>query len=457
VRSLNVRRLSLGANGVTARAPWDLLLILVGATILLYLWRVHDLVAPLRAIPVFTILSILVTIVYFLDRDPRRGWQRWRNGTVVLALLILGLMLLSVPLSLYPGQSFSFIFRDHIKTLILTLLIAGSIRCIDDIRRLAAIHLGGAAITATTVLLVYEPSGDGRLLFSYYYDPNDLALLLVCTIPLGVYFFGRGSRLLTRALVAVATGAIIMAVVATESRGAFLALTAICAYVLVSYRAISARARWGTVALLIVLLIMFGTETFWNRMATLLNPQADYNWAGQSEGGRMEIWRRGLGYMVQRPFGVGAQMYGMAEGTMSPAAARQTGGVKWGAAHNSYLEIGVELGVPGLIAFVALLVISIRNMRASANLLRTRGQGSAANNDETMLAQAMIGSIIGYMVAGFFLSQAYSKFLYLAVIPMVAGLATIRSRPPQKGVVSRLRRVRRSVVREGHPVGQVAS
>ena len=78
----------------------------------------------------------------------------------------------------------------------------------------------------------------------------------------------------------------------------------------------------------------------------------------QADEGRIQIWQRGMGYMLDHPLlGVGAGNFPTAEGTISSIARNTPSwkGVRWSAAHNSFVEIGAELGVPGLILFLLTL------------------------------------------------------------------------------------------------------
>jgi len=168
-------------------------------------------------------------------------------------------------------------------------------------------------------------------------------------------------------------------------------------------------------------LTVAGNDLFWGRLQTLLNPSEDYNWAGNSSGGRVEVWKRGVGYMVQRPLlGVGASAFGIAEGSISEMAALHevTGkGYKWSAAHNSFVQIGAELGFPGLIAFVAMLYFAFRLTR---RLARDRAIPRAPP-DAVALGQVFFATLVGYSVTGFFLSQAFSAYLY-SILGIVVGL-----------------------------------
>src|SRR5690606_15321749 len=140
----------------------------------------------------------------------------------------------------------------------------------------------------------------------------------------------------------------------------------------------------------VVLLMTFGGETYWSLMKTMLNPSQDYNWAGGSETGRMEIWKRGVTYMAGNPLlGVGVRCFSVAEGTLSPQAAQQSIGIgfKWSTAHNSFVQIGAELGVGGLLLFCAMLASSFRQLWRIARL---RPRGDLRLQTRVSLAQALI-------------------------------------------------------------------
>jgi O-antigen ligase len=123
--------------------------------------------------------------------------------------------------------------------------------------------------------------------------------------------------------------------------------------------------------------------------------------------------------------GVGLGAFPVAEGTLSPLAQRQAWGegVKWSVAHNSFVQVGAELGVAGLLVFVALLITSFVTAMRSAGLARTTSDVRAES-----LARALAVSLVGYAVAGFFLSQAYAAFLFV-LVGLILGLARVLKAP----------------------------
>jgi O-antigen ligase len=96
--------------------------------------------------------------------------------------------------------------------------------------------------------------------------------------------------------------------------------------------------------------------------------------------------------------------------------------VKWQAAHNSYVQVGAELGIPGLCFFTGMIV------SAWVGLLRRRrwsgGPDAAPDPRGRPLAQALAAALLGFAVGAFFLSLAYLEALYV-LVALAAGLRRI--------------------------------
>jgi O-antigen ligase len=399
---------------------------LIVGLVLVYVWRIQDLFPILGTLEVPTILSLAGLGVFFLGGHAARGIHRFRQPAILAGIFIAIWMGLSVPGSVHNGRSFSFLVNDHLKTFLVMLMVLASIRSFRDVERLALAHIVGATIYCVRILTTFTVEPSGRLGNLFFYDSNDLALFIVCTIPLALYFVGRPTRMRDRLLAAAALAVFMVAIVKTGSRGGFVGLVAVGLFLVFGFKAVSLTRRLSALAVAAVVLNLVAGSAYWDLMGTMLNPTEDYNWSGNADAGRMAIWERGLGYMAENPlFGVGVKAFPVAEGTISPIAGRQQLGigVKWAAAHNSFVEIGAELGIPGLIAFVLLFWYMVKACRT---VMKRASRGGEWPNDAS-LAQAFIGTIIGYAVSGFFLSQAYSAFLYVTA-GIIVGLAAVRGR-----------------------------
>ena len=398
---------------------FDTLLFAVASGMLLsFVWRLQNLFSPWAMIQGPTLMAGAGLVLIFMSGRYRLVLSRARHPVGVATLCILATVAFSVPWSLYPGLSFGFLFGDFAKTLLMMAVVIAAIRHGKHLERLALVCVLGAGLYCLYTLTNFQLGTSGRLGKLIYYDSNDLALWLVVTIPLAAHLIFRPPFRFARLAGAVCLPLILMVFAQTGSRGGFIGLAAVTCYMLLGYRQFSVAARIGVSVALLVGLTLVASDTYWELMATLLDPSSDYNWTGNARGGgRMNIWRRGLGYMFHNPItGVGARAFPIAEGTVSEFAARQEYGIgwKWSAAHNSFVQIGAELGILGLAAFTAAIGLALRTLSRIARRAPDPGVVS--------LARALSAALIGYVAAGFFLSQAYGAFLYL-ILAFVIGLA----------------------------------
>ena len=283
-------------------------------------------------------------------------------------LALLFWMTLSVTGALVPGASFELVFNNFVKTVLMFLVVAGSVRTAHDVERLTMVYLAGATVYAAVVISRFEiGAGDAwRLGRLYYYDANDFATFAVTAMPFGVYLLHTGRSLLARGVSVLALFVLTLAFVRSGSRGGFIALVAVTLFLVWRYTAIAFRWRIGVAVLVTFFVLAMASDQYWKQMNTILS-DVDYN--RTEESGRMQIWKRGVGYMFRHPvFGVGPGNFQAAEGTLSPFASRQEFGigVRWNAAHNSYIQIGAELGIPGLVMFVGIIATTFGALRRLA-------------------------------------------------------------------------------------------
>ena len=182
------------------------------------------------------------------------------------------------------------------------------------------------------------------------------------------------------------------------------------------FSAIPLRWRLSATALVALVLLAAASDQYWQQMETIAS-DADYNHTAET--GRLQIWRRGMGYMVDNPlFGVGPGNFATAEGTLSPIAERQQYGigVRWNAPHNSFVQMGAELGFPGLALYIAIIVSAFRGLKRAGDF-----------------SPALSASLVGFVVGSFFLSLAYAEMLY-TLIALAVGLRKVsasQARAPQ--------------------------
>jgi O-antigen ligase len=403
---------------------WDLLMVCVAGHTLTGVGRVHQLFPVVGAVRPALITGLLAIILYLYDHQEVRRVDHVLVPATKFLLAFLSWMVLCVPGALVAGNSFELVFGNFVKTALMCIVVAATVRGIRDVERLAFVYLVAATVYAGVVITRFDlGSGpDWRLGHLYYYDANDLATFLVTAMPLGLYFLHAGRSMVTRVFAAGALAVITVAFVHTGSRGGFIALIAVAGFIVLRYSAIALTRRVFVTVLVAVIVMATASTQYWEQMGTIMS-DADYNRTDES--GRMQIWSRGVGYMLVHPLlGVGPGNFQTAEGTLSPYAERQQFGVgvRWNAAHNSYIQVGAEMGVVGLLLFLAILVNAFVALYRSSPPKEDTGAGR--QDRRRQLTQVLTASLIGFVVGAFFLSLAYSEMLY-TLVAMAVGLRKV--------------------------------
>ncbi len=407
----------------STQAAWDVLLVCVAGYIFMAVGRVHQLFPVLQTVRPALLFGLLAVVLYLMDGRQSRQLNRLWVPTTICLVGFMAWIALSVPGALNRGNSFNLLTQNFIKTFLMYVVIAGSVRGTRDIERLAFIYYMSAVIYAAVVLTRFDlGSGQAwRLGDLYYYDANDFATFAASAMPLGLFFAHSGRRIVTKVFAVVTLVILTIAFVRSGSRGGFLAVLALGGYVVLRYSAIAMRWRVGAFVLVAFVFVGAASAQYWQQMGTIVS-DSDYNQTQES--GRLQIWERGIGYMFGRPiFGVGADNFSTAEGTLSPMASRQQYGVgvRWNAAHNSLVQVGAELGFPGLLFFIAMVVTAFAALGGSK---WQRRRSPAFHGRPLELRQALTASLIGFAVGAFFLSLAYHEMLY-TLLALAVGMAKV--------------------------------
>ena len=215
-------------------------------------------------------------------------------------------------------------------------------------------------------------------------NPNELAGILTWLLPLLIAIAPGLVRRLWRQkavlLILLATGSLAAALLlASHSRGGWLALaTALPAMAAIANR----RWRWALLAAApagLILILTFDSAQY----LFAAGPDQPIDLAG-----RLELWPRALYALADFPLtGLGMNGFRQAAPVLYPFASLPAD-VEVAHAHNHLLQAGLDLGLPGLVAYLALWAIS-------AALLRQSWQGAA-----TAWQRALIVGLSGSMTAG---------------------------------------------------------
>lgn len=393
--------------------PWSLGLASAALYVITAVGRVQDVFPALAPLHLALLSSGLAIVCVALDPGALSRLNAALGvGTSWCVLGILVWAVLGVPTSLWPGGSVGILRTILVKVVLMYFVLIAAVRHPRDVQRLVGAYVGSVMLYAVMVLVRFRGDPDAiRIHGLYDYDSNDFATLVASTVPLALHLVVSKSWRIPRVVGVGGLLALLLAFIWSNSRGGFLALLAAGLVIVIGYRVVAAPVRIGVTVGAVLLFALAAGPSFWARMNTITKADQDYNMT--SSEGRWQLWQRGIGYMDARPvFGVGVGGFPSAEGMLSPGArdARAHGrGEKWSEPHNSFVEIGAELGVPGLLLFLAMLWTAVRGLRGAS---------------DAGLAVALVGAVVAFAVGGFFLSLAYKEMLYTLLALCVAARIT---------------------------------
>jgi O-antigen ligase len=410
-----------GAGAIRERPGLRSFRILLAAFVLVAVTKVHEAVPQLGFIPFVKLsgLAMMLSAFSVISAGPFREMMRTPTARWVKVIVLLALV--GAPFALWKGQAVTFIVTVFWKPLVLFAVAAPAFANLKTMRAGVVALLAGTGVAALRVASGFASSAQERGLARFEmggtFDPNESALLFLVAIPFAFELKGpRGKGRLRWYLFALL---MVAGIVRTGSRAGFVGLLVMTMWYV--WRAMTSRKQMGT--LLVVLgaagvFSLTATSRIRDRFMGVFNLEQDYNFT--SRDGRIQVWQRGIRYMMTNPvLGVGISNFPIAEGDIS-GKLNEGYGIKYSAAHNSFIEIGAELGILGLVAFIAVLWTAYTGCRQ----LR-RVPPEKVPPELGALAVATEGALLAFIVTGSFLSFAYQMVTYfLLAIAVGIRLAT---------------------------------
>jgi O-antigen ligase len=258
-------------------------------------------------------------------------------------------------------------------------------------------------------------------------EANVLAtMLVVCMVFASALALVVRRSPIARVFAVLAAVAAMAAFFATFSRGGMLALGVVilagCVY--------AGKSRPAFVALVIGVVLVgsvFLQDTTSGAVARLTST---------STSGRSDIWKVGLRMARANPIlGIGSGNFTIAEQHYLLTSPGKITAVDLildtpQPAHNIYLHVLAEMGVVGLALFLSVIVLSLRAAVKAVKLFSARGDQSME-----ILGRALVLALVGILAADFFVSDQYSKQLWLLLglgpaLLAIARRTSVEDNPP---------------------------
>jgi O-antigen ligase len=329
----------------------------------------------------------------------------------ILLLAFLSWIAVSAVWADEPSNTLAWLYR-YVLNGVLFLIVCSSL-----VRRSQAAWVIGAFAVGAVGAALYGIGNPGALQAEYgrlesaALDPNELAAVVVPAFMICL-FTALGLRRGIGLRVAAGVGATLclMTLVLTVSRGGLIALT----FALVL--AIVVAGRWRGRVTMAVAMIGVAAVTYF---AAFASPATVDRIAATTRGdvtlveGRVTIWQVGWRMFENNPLiGVGSGNFQNSSKlyVLTPGEAPRSDLIIDTAlvAHNTYLGILAELGLIGLGLFLGIIGYSLMCLvRAVREFARRR------DREMELLTRALLAGLPGLLIADFFLSEEFSKALWL--------------------------------------------
>jgi O-antigen ligase len=283
---------------------------------------------------------------------------------------------------------------------------------------LVAAFVAASTLSAVYGLVVSVPTGDEGRLGGSLGEPNELAAVLVAGIVLAVGLAMVVRGLLLRLGLIVAAGTCLLSTFLTLSRGGLIALAvAMVALVFVA-------GRWRSAATALAVVALAALVGFFAFVAT---PEQRGRVTEVGTGsGRSDIWTVGWRMVQGNPgigVGVGQFQLSSVHYLIKPGAIQRSDLIidTPKVAHNIYLQVLAELGIVGFVPFVLILGFGLACCLGAARAFeRRRDLGME------LMSRAVFVALVGILAADFFVSQQFSKqlWLLLGLGPALLAIAT---------------------------------
>ncbi len=253
---------------------------------------------------------------------------------------------------------------------------------------------------------------------AFIHNPNVLACYLVFALPLLFSLLGEDRRFRGGHIASLLL--LLSALALTWSRGAWVGLLlSLFLFILLAVRKPARIFFW--ISLFLPNLLLFAPESFIKRFSSIFSFLGPY--ADSSIYYRFQIWRSSLLLFFDNLWGgIGISSENFLQCYLPYAA---NGAELAEHAHNLYLQIGIEMGIFALVAFLLLLIVVLRRLLSSL-------RGELAGGRPSTFGIGAFCSIFALLVFGAFDHVLYDFrifFLFFAAIGLVSAAGRMTDKP----------------------------
>jgi O-antigen ligase len=327
---------------------------------------------------------------------------RPREVNLVLLFCLAGL--LSVPFAINREEAWLEFSSTFIRCIVIFVVIVNVVRTEARLKGLillamaAGIWLSIEAVNDYRLGLMtvegYRAAGRGTGIFG---NTNDMALHLVTILPISVALMLGSKGTIRKVLYGMCAAAMISAIVLSYSRGAFIGMLIVLLFIAWKL----GRQRRLEIIFAVLgfagVVVLLAPDKYGSRLLSIFIPSLDTE--GSADSRRGELFRS-IYVALRHP------LLGIGMGNYQPEMS-----YKGLVTHNSYTQVGAEMGMTALALYVMFIVTPLKKLgQIARETFETR-----RDSRFYYLALGLQASLIAYLISSFFLSVAYVWYIYYLV------------------------------------------
>jgi len=394
--------------------PMRSLALLLGLSLLfLRMSMLHQILDYVTGVPLR--LLYIVGIPALLGVVVAGGIQRaFRGRPTLYWVAFVGWLIAGLPFSSWRGGSALWLMNYLRADFIMLFITAGLVVTWKECRWLMY-TMGWAAAVTVLSSRIFNNALNGRigLEVGTVKNPDDFAghLLLVLPFLLWMALSSKSPVLRVGAILAAGYG--VYVILASGSRGAFVALIAAALFYLVRGTARQRIAFLATASIAMMVLPALLPQRSLNRLRSVISSSGPVEDTAESTASRRYLMDLGIKVAFQHPvFGIGQGQFANYEGINSRVVRGIHG--QYQEVHNSYIAAASECGLPAFFFFVAGVLSSFRLLNSTFRQARLRPECQDIKTATFCIMLAMVG---------FCVCIAFLNFTYFFYLPAMAGIS----------------------------------
>ncbi len=348
----------------------------------------------------FVMVISLVTIACMMMTDDKVKIPR--NPVTILLVVFFVYTSIMALFSLNPAGAY-IEWDRFLKTMVMvfvTLILINNITKLHQLIWVIVLSFGLFGLKGGIFTLltgghhrVYGPEG------SFFYDNNEMALVLLMTVPLMGYLLVETRQKWIKLFLLLMIILTVFAILASYSRGALVGGAILLAMII--WRAKRRILLTIGLGVLVSASLQFMPPEWFDRMNTI----GEYEQDGSAQG-RLNAWQFAWNLALDKPLGAGFRAF-----TKDAFKVYAPNPLDIHDAHSIYFEILAEQGFVGLAMFLTLGFLTLRSLHRTIKITKDNEELKRVRN----LASALYLCIIAYASGGAFLGLAYFDYYYMLI------------------------------------------